>query len=192
MVSVVGSGVITQGISQDVLAGSFLDILGTPVASWAYQGRELPYLPNVVTPELESAVAAGDPATLRLAFEPGLLRADLVAAATIAVERINGAVLLISGSDDQGYGPTFHDVAVRRLAGRQHQHRWDHVVYEDAGHLIAAPPYDPIIRPLTPGPGVTFRHGGTPAGDARARAEGWQHIQTFLAEVLPATSDQPG
>jgi dienelactone hydrolase len=116
VVSVVGSGLITQGISQDVLTGSFLDILGTPVASWTHQGRELPYLPNVVTPELEAAVAAGDPVALRLAFEPGLRRADLAGAAAIAVERINGAVLLISGSDDQGYGPAFHDIAARRLA----------------------------------------------------------------------------
>jgi dienelactone hydrolase len=192
VVSVVGSGVLTQGISQDVRTGSFLDILGTPVSSWTYQGRELPYLPNVVTPELEAAVAAGDPVALRLAFEPGLRRADLVGAAAIAVERINGAVLLISGSDDQGYGPAFHDIAARRLARHHHQHPWQHVVYEDAGHLIAAPPYDPTTRSLTPGPGVMFRHGGTPAGNARARAEGWQRIRTFLAEELATTSDGLG
>jgi dienelactone hydrolase len=190
VVSVVGSGVLTQGISQGVLTGSFLDILGTPVASWTYQGRELPYLPNVVTSELEDAVAAGDPVALRLAFEPGLRRTDLAAPATIAVERINGAVLLISGSDDQGYGPAFHEIAARRLAVHRHQYPWDHVVYEDAGHLIAAPPYAPTTRSLTPGPGVMFRHGGTPAGDARARAEGWQRIRTFLAEELPPPSDQ--
>jgi dienelactone hydrolase len=192
VVSVVGSGVLTQGISQDVLTGSFLDILGTPVASWTYRGRELPYLPNVVTPELEDAVAAGDPVALRLAFEPGLRRTDLAGPAAIAVERINGAVLLISGSDDQGYGPAFHDIAARRLARHHHQHPWQHVVYQDAGHLIAAPPYDPATRSLTPGPGVMFCHGGTPAGNARARAEGWQRIRTFLAEELATASARPG
>jgi dienelactone hydrolase len=116
VVSVVGSGVITQGIRQDVLAGSFLDILGTPVASWTYQGRELPYLPNVVTPELEDAVAAGAP-------------------------------------------------VARRLAGHQHQHRWSHVVYQDAGHLIAAPPYD-LDRPES-SPRASPRHHERRAGQFR-------------------------
>jgi dienelactone hydrolase len=33
-ISVVGSGLVTQGISQDVLTGSLLEILSTPVANW--------------------------------------------------------------------------------------------------------------------------------------------------------------
>jgi hypothetical protein len=45
-VSVVGSGLITQGISQDVLTGSLLDILTTPVANWTWHGHPLPYLPT--------------------------------------------------------------------------------------------------------------------------------------------------
>jgi dienelactone hydrolase len=100
------------------------------------------------------------------------------------VEQIHGAVLLISGSDDQGYGPAFHDVAAQRLADHGHQYRCSHVVYQDAGHLIAAPPYSPTTRSHTPGPGVMFRHGGTPPGNARARAEGWREIKAFLAEEL--------
>jgi dienelactone hydrolase len=64
VVSIVGSGLITQGISQDVETGSLLEILRTPVPNWTYQGRELPYLPNVVTPRMEAAVAAGGPVSL--------------------------------------------------------------------------------------------------------------------------------
>jgi dienelactone hydrolase len=186
VVSVVGSGLVTQGIGQSVLTGSFLDILSTPVASWTYQGRALPYLPNVVTPELRAAVAAGEPVALRLAFEPGLRRTDLLPAATIPVERVHGAVLLISSDDDQGYGRAFHDVAERRLAAHGHPHTWKHVVYRDAGHDIAAPPYAPTTRLLAPGPGVMFRGGGTPAGNARARADAWRQILRFLASELGA------
>jgi hypothetical protein len=91
VVSVVGSGLVTQGISQDALTGSLLEVLSTPVANWTYQGRALPYLPNVVTPELAAIVAAGEPVPLRLAFEPGLRRTDLLGAATIPVDRIRGA-----------------------------------------------------------------------------------------------------
>jgi dienelactone hydrolase len=186
VVSVVGSGVVTQGISQDVRTGAFLDIIRTPVASWTYHGRELPYVPNAVTAELAAAVAAGEPVALRLAFEAGMRSAGGIPAATIPVEKINGAVLLISGGDDQGYGPAFQDIAARRLARHRHPHPWDHLVFEDAGHLIAQPPYGPTTSSLTPGPGVTFRHGGTPAADARARAAGWQAILAFLAREFPA------
>ena len=52
------SGAATKGISQNVLTGSFRDIISTPVACWTHRDRELPYLPNVVTPELERLVAA--------------------------------------------------------------------------------------------------------------------------------------
>jgi dienelactone hydrolase len=186
VVSVVGSGLVTQGISGGVLSGSLLDILSTPVASWTYRGRALPYLPNVVTPELRAAVAAGEPVALRSAFGPALLRADLIPAATIPVERVRGAVLLISSDDDQGYGLAFHDAAERRLAALDHPHSFEHIVYQEAGHHIAAPPYAPTTRSLSPGPGVLFRGGGTPAGNARARADAWRRTLRFLARELAA------
>jgi hypothetical protein len=129
VVSVVGSGVVTQGISQDVRAGSFPDIMRTPVASWTHRGRELPYVPTPVTAELAAAVAAGEPVALRLAFEAGMRAAGVIPAATIPVEKINGAVLMISGGDDQGYGPAFHDIAARRLARHHHPRPWDHLVF---------------------------------------------------------------
>lgn len=180
VVSVVGSGAITQGISQDVLTGSFLDIMATPVACWTYQDRDLPYLPNVVTPELERLVSTGTPVPLRLAFEPALSNAKLVSAATIPAEQINGPVLLISSTDDQGYGPAFHAIAARRLTSRSHQHRWQHLLHPHAGHLIAAPPYRPATTTHTPGPGITFHHGGTPEANAHACAAAWQQILRFL------------
>ncbi len=54
-------------------------------------------------------------------------------------------------------------------------------VYEGAGHYIAAPPYGPTTRSLAAGSGVTFRGGGTAAGDARARAGAWHETLGFLA-----------
>ena len=54
-------------------------------------GAPLPYVPTVVTPELERLVAEGTPVRLGMAFEPGLTP-EVAAAATIPVERINGPV----------------------------------------------------------------------------------------------------
>lgn len=188
-ISVVGSGAITQGISQDVLTGSFLDIMATPVACWTYQDCDLPYLPNVVTPELEHLVNTGAPIPLRMTFEPALSDARLVSAATIPAEQINGPVLLISSTEDQGYGPAFHDIAARRLTSRNHQHPWQHLLHQHAGHLIAAPPYRPATTTHTPGPGITFHHGGTPEANARACAAAWQQTLRFLRTAF--TDEHP-
>ncbi len=59
---------------------------------------------------MEAAVAAGGPVSLGWAA-PDLSHAGKVAEAAIAVERIAGPVLLISGADDQTYGPAFQEAA---------------------------------------------------------------------------------
>jgi dienelactone hydrolase len=183
VVSVVGSGLMTQGISQNVLTGSLLEILSTPVASWTRHGRALPYLPNVVTPQMEAAVAAGGPVALGWAA-PDLSRSDRVTHAAMAVERICGPVLLISGADDQTYGPAFQEAAARRLAACGHPYPWRHVVHEGAGHLIAAAGYRPTTQSVFPGPGVAFQYGGTPAADAAARVATWRETLRFLDDSL--------
>jgi len=183
VVSIVGGGLVTQGISQGTKTGSLLEILRTPVANWTYQGRELPYLPNVVTPRMEAAVADGGPVSLGWAA-PDLGHAGKVAEAAIAVERINGPVLLISGADDQTYGPAFQEVAAQRLADAKHPHPFRHIVHEGSGHLIASIGYRPTTRSVFPGPGVPFQYGGTPAADAAARLATWRETLRFLDEAL--------
>jgi dienelactone hydrolase len=177
VVSIVGSGLMIAGISQDVMTGSFLDIMRTPVANWTLGGEPLPYVPTVVTPELEKLVAEGVPVPLRLAFEPGL-SPDVVAKATIPVERINGPVLLLTGEQDGSGGPVFHQVAADRLAAHGRPH--EHVVYPGAGHQIAAPPYAPTTVTILPIAGVTFDYGGEPAATAHARADAWRRTVAFL------------
>ena len=180
VVSIVGSGLMIAGITQDVMTGSFLDILRTPVANWTLGGEPLPYLPTVVTPELEKLVAEGAPVQLRMAFEPGLTP-DVVARATIPVERINGPVLLLAGELDGSGGPVFHQIAADRLAAHGRPH--EHVVYPGAGHLIAAPPYAPTTMTVVPMAGVTCDYGGDPASTARACADVWRRTREFLAAL---------
>lgn len=180
VVCVAGSGVVTQGICQNVASGDLRTILTTPVANWTYQGHELPYLPNVMTPRMERALAAGEPVALGWA-KPDLSDPERVAQAAIPVERIDGAVLLIVGGDDQNYGVEFHEIAARRLEEHRHPHAWRHLVHEGAGHLIIAPHLVPRSQ-TSPGPGgITFLHGGTPEDDARARAETWRQTLEFFA-----------
>jgi dienelactone hydrolase len=184
VISVVGSAVHTQGISQDINTGSVLEILQTPVASWTYQGHDLPYLPCVVTPKLRAALAAGDPYSIGWAF-PDLSDAAGVEPAMIPVDRISGPVLLLSTGDDEGYGAAYHEVAISRL-----RHPARHVVYERAGHPIAGPPHRPTPRAGPPhrptartdtrGPDMEFLQSGIPAADAAARVGAWREVREFL------------
>ncbi|WP_422086189.1 acyl-CoA thioesterase/bile acid-CoA:amino acid N-acyltransferase family protein [Variovorax sp.] len=109
--------------------------------------------------------------------------------AGIAVERINGSVLMISGIDDQLWPSTeLTDIAVRRFQRNNFPHRVEHLRYKSAGHSIGWPN----------GPTTTlhFRHpvsgeemnaGGTPEGTARARSDSWARMLEFVRDALAGT-----
>lgn len=119
--------------------------------------------------------------------------------AEIAVERINGAVLFISGTDD-GIWPCseMSDLAIERM----HRHRFsfpvEHARYEGAGHAILVPPY--FVGPVeNPWPADSYHRpfwmesgspplqmGGTPDGNRLARIDAWPRTVRFLQEHLLA------
>jgi dienelactone hydrolase len=181
VVSLVGSGVLTQGIPYE--RGTLLEILRTPVPSWTWRGAPLRYLPNVVPPELERQVTEGQPVHLGLAFPTA--DAGLLAENAIEVERIHGPVLMLSGERDlQWDAATLSEVAVTRLDRARFPYPYEHVVYPGAGHAIAPPPYGPTTELVAPGPGVMFAMGGTPHATAAARADQWRRSVAWFADHL--------
>jgi len=99
-------------------------------------------------------------------------------AATITVERINGPVLLISGQRDLLWSSfALSELAMDRLAEREHAFAYEHLAYRDAGHAIASP-----YLPTTPETLALF--GGTAAGSAAASADSWLHVLKMLADRL--------
>lgn len=180
VVSTVGSGVLTQGIGP---GRDLVEMAGTPVPSWTLGGKPLPYLRNRITPALRRQIASGEPVELGLVFELGMADAGEVEACAIPVERTRGAVLLVSAGQDRMWpcGP-MSEVAARRLAAAGIPH--EHLHFADAGHPIAPPPYGPATELVSPGPGVTFAMGGTPAANAAARAAAWRRSIEFLREHL--------
>jgi dienelactone hydrolase len=179
VVSLVGSGVVTQGIGP---GANLLQKLSYDAASWTLKGEPLPYLPYYVSDELRSKIVNGEPVPLRLAFDTS----DGIPEDTeIRVENIVGGVLLISSGHDDGWPSTeLSDVAMRRLKDHEHPFPFEHVVYPEAGHLIAAPPYRPQTDVTYPGPGVTFSGGGVPRATAHAQANAWKRTVEFLQEQL--------
>jgi dienelactone hydrolase len=182
VVSVVGSGLLTPGI--DFSRGPLLDILGGAPASWTIGGQRLPFLPHVIPDEMRDRIKRGQPVRLALAFPPPPDDPAELERLSIPVERTKGAVLLLSASDDGGWpSRLYSQVAADRLQAAAHPYPFAHRVF-DAGHLIAGPPRTAAASTTSPGPGVTFEAGGTPAANDAARELAWQATVEFFTEYL--------
>ena len=174
-ISWVGSGLVGGGV---VAMGA------APVAGWTKAGVDLPYFGFV-----PSAVKMDEP-PVRLT--PGFLAAledtRTVAAAEIPVERINGPVLLISGTDDAVWPATeLSDFAVRRLRAHRHPHPVEHLAYEGAGHIIGPPVAGlnfGITHAVHPIIGLDFAFGGDPGKNIAASHDSWARILLLLRDVF--------
>lgn len=95
VVAYVPSGVLHGGFGPDDASRDGL------CAAWSYRGRPLPYLPENNAADDPASVDYGASAVAEAARYLAQLRdADAVERATIAVEKIRGPVLLVSGEDD--------------------------------------------------------------------------------------------
>jgi dienelactone hydrolase len=172
------SGVLHAGLSRN--AGS--PEAEAPVAAWCRGGRDLPFA------RFDPAAVDWHRRPIRLTpgFVAGLSDSAATSAAEIPVERINGPVLLISGSDDQVWPASMlAEIAVRRLRERSHPFAVEHLCYEGAGHGIMPPGAYPssgathLVHPVT---GYDFELGGTPELNAKASGDSWQRILKFFDE----------
>ncbi|MDP9365471.1 MAG: hypothetical protein M3Q10_14815 [Chloroflexota bacterium] len=187
VVSVVGSGVVTQGI--DFRLGRLDRILREPTNAWTSSGRPLPYLPHLVSDDLADRIARGGTVALRDAYPAPPVDPVKLDEVSIPVERIRGAVLLLSSRDDRMWNSAgLSQVAAERLRTHRHPYPWEHIVFEGAGHSIAGPPGQPQTSTTTPGPGVTFDLGGSPQRTTEARREAWERSVAFSWDHLGAGS----
>jgi hypothetical protein len=143
----------------------------TPRASWTLHGKAMAYVPY----------AKMQPWPLVALYAASLKQQDAVAEATIAVERINGPILLVSGGQDQIWpSQAMAEAIVARLDARHFGHRVEHLAYPDAGHGVFGRPIaadDPRAQKLT-------MLGGSVEGNLAARADAWPKVLAFLDEAL--------
>ena len=106
---------------------------GNQVSSWTYRGEQIPFVPYVPF-DFRTIV---DNQFLEV-YTLSLKQTDLVEAATIKVENINGPILLISGKEDLMW-PTFQmgETIIKRLKDKSFPHWFRHFSYEDTGHSVA-------------------------------------------------------
>jgi dienelactone hydrolase len=171
VVAYVPSGLVWQGIGQNGEGKG---------SSWTYKGAELPY----ATPKVSQAFLSQDfskAINIGLLYAEGLKDKAAVEKAAIAVEKINGPVLLISGRDDQLWPSSLmSEMIIERLKKNNHRFRYEHLAYEGAGHAIGTS-YLPTTRARS---GGRLLMGGTPEGYARAQADSWPKVLRFLGESL--------
>ena len=167
------SGLLYAGLSRTAEA---------PVSAWCHDGCDLPFA------RFEPTAVDWHQTPLRLTrgFVAGLSDTATASAAEIPVERINGPVLLISGTDDQVWPSNLlAEIAARRLRDRGHPFSVEHLSYEGAGHGIM-PPHPQVsfgathfVHPVT---GLDFELGGTPELNAKASVDSWERIVKFFDE----------
>ncbi|MBX2965833.1 MAG: hypothetical protein KF845_06785 [Cyclobacteriaceae bacterium] len=99
-------------------------------SSWMYDGAEVLYVPapyETIVPALK-----GD---LHEAFSIMLKNKEAVQQAAIAVENINGPVLILSGKNDEQWPATYmSEQLVKRLNEKDFKHYFQHIVLE-GGHV---------------------------------------------------------
>jgi len=175
-VAVVPSHVVWSGIHMEEPRRS----------AWTRDGASLPFLSLPRRPKPGEG--------WRVLFEESLA-ANRSGEVSIPIERIQGPVLLLSGTHD-GVWPsaTMADLAMERLTRHAFPYAFEHARYEDAGHAMLSPPYrvGAIANPWTaeyhrPTWGATFgmpSMGGTPEGTRLARMDAWPRMTKFLEQNL--------
>jgi dienelactone hydrolase len=149
-------------------------------SSWTIGGEEVPFVPYKYPPRFGLQFAWKSITRQDFRFEALYLnsitdseRADK---AVIAVERINGPILLISVGDDAWWPSSlFTNMIVKRLQEHRFAYEVKRLDYPGAGHFLSVP-YVPTML-------LQF-NGGTPKINAAAIEDAWRNILAFLNQNL--------
>ncbi|HEY1790089.1 MAG TPA: acyl-CoA thioester hydrolase/BAAT C-terminal domain-containing protein [Verrucomicrobiae bacterium] len=158
--------------------------------AWTYQGKPLPFLDSsTLSPKQWEQVASlskSDPYNYVPWYQAVLADKPAVAKASIAVEKINGPVLLVSGNDDKLWPSTqMSDMVMKRLRETRHPFPDRHLAYPGAGHYIPLPNTPVSTNVFThPIAKVKLEMGGDPKRTEAASADVWPRIIDFLNQSL--------
>jgi len=169
VVAWVPSGYIWQGVSRTMKLAS----------SWSLNGKGLPYIPGVVTPEDIAKYEKGEIDSVRPFYALGLEQADpaTIEKATIPVEKIKAPILLVSGTGDKTWpAAEFSDAVMQRLEKFGHPYEHKHVRIEGGGHMVFLPYF-------VNGPNRSMK-GGNVRDEARGSLISWTETLAFLHRHL--------
>jgi dienelactone hydrolase len=177
VVAIVPSGVVWKGCcSPEAFSQPAWTYRGVPVTPLVYDEND----PEVQAQRAETAEKrrAGEPAPHTPGFRLAVAKASNLEAATIPVEKTRGPILFISGEADALWPSTeLAEISVRRLRRSEFPFRFEHLRYEDAGHVFE--------HPFLPNPPVgSLMFGGTLEGNAKAAEDFRTRALAFYEEAL--------
>jgi dienelactone hydrolase len=177
---------VSRGAELALLVGARSDQVGgvvsyagsgvpydTPMGDAAWldaDGEPVPHIEGVGEPERTDDGRV----VTRPVLERGLEDADeaTLDAATVPVEDIDGAVLLVSGGDDEVWpARRLSAIAADRRRAADRDSEFAHLTADDVGHLIGVP-HVPL--------GNFDDGGGTPAATARLSARAWDRTLEYF------------
>jgi dienelactone hydrolase len=174
------SGIVWQGIPFDREA-----YYGGARSPWSLRGEPVPFArfarPGI--PEMVRMVGfylGRQPIVGRIFYERALDDETAISAASIAVEKINGAVLVVSGTADQMWPSTyFSEMVIERLKAHDHPFPYEHLRYKGAGHMITLPKAEPEFTWSE-----RYEVGGSYEANEFANTDSWPRVLNFLERHL--------
>jgi dienelactone hydrolase len=163
VIAIAPSSVVWQGIPKDFFP---------PRSSWSQDGQGIDYVPYDYSKGLP------DPSNLLALYTQSLTQAQFATAAAIEVEKINGPILLLCGSDDKLWpSQAMAQAITQRLKEKNFKHSCELVNYPNAGHTL----------------NEFFMIGGTKEGNKEARIDSSARMLGFLAKSIvdPAPAAAP-
>ncbi len=173
VIGYVPSGVVWPGIGAAAAPAK---------SAWTRHGKPIEFM-EAAAPD--PALWSKSPVALRPWFAESIKNRQSIERSAIAVEKINGPVLMFSGTDDQMW-PSLNlaDLAVQRMMARGFTHPYEHVSYAGAGHFIRFP-YAPVISEIFhPVTKIMMALGGTPEAGHIANLDSWHRCLSFLKTFL--------
>jgi dienelactone hydrolase len=173
-VKVVVAGVPSNVVWQGINTKDYGDTSG----SWTHNGKPVPFL------AYDTSVPF-DPTNFMKSIHDIYARSLTTIAshpdAVIAVERINGPIMLVCGQSDAMWPSCpMSQAVVARLKAKGFRQDVQLLAYPNAGHAAFGPPV-PADSPRT----AEFpMYGGDIPGNLAARADGWDKATAFLAVAL--------
>ncbi len=144
---------------------------GVNRSSWSLADTPLPFVPY---PGGVGPTASARGLSVLPIYEVGLDNATAVEAATIAVERATGPLMLVSGGDDRMWpAERMCGMVVDRMRRHGRAGGVTHVNYPEAGHVLF--PYANIASGGVTFP-MAFNLGGNPKAAAAAHRSVWPQV----------------
>ncbi len=183
VIAQVPSGIVWGGIGGDDSDESR--------PAWTYKGKPIPVMGIPYDSEIWSYQLDHEKRSEPIPLLQGFMETirqypELVRKAEIKVENTNGAILLISGEDDQMWPSSlFSERVIDRLERMKFDKPYSHLKYPGVGHSMPKPYYpNPLFDVEHPVAKAVFTMGGTPDANNKAGVDSWIRSLDFLEDNL--------